>query len=130
MYLEFATKQLNEYNKLIKIIESCETVEHHSNAIVILRSFGKMCDSRKRKLRNLAIKNALKLQFETINEYYKYKEATMEQVKTLIDYSNSWIDQYEAWEKSQEIQAQSQSDRGEKIDVVGFAKLLKKKRKK
>ena len=89
-----------------------------------------MCDSRKRKLLNLAIKNALKLQFKTINEYYKYKEATMEQVKTLIDYSNSWIDQYEAWEKSQEIQAQSQSDRGEKVDIIGFAKLLKKKRKK
>lgn len=128
MYLEFTTKQLNEYNKLIKMIESCETAEHYDNTVIIMRSFGKICDNRKRILRNYAIKGLLRFNSQPIDEYYKYKEATMEQIKTLINYSNAWLEQYEAWEKRQEAERVAKGDqREDKIDVVGFAKLLKKK---
>ena len=131
MYLEYTTKQLIEYNKLIKIIESCETPKHHSNTVDMMTRFGKICDRRQKTLQIYAIRNLLKFNTQPLDEYYKYKNATKEQVETLINYSNTWVKQYEAWGKKQESEMQANKDyRGDKIDVIGFAKLLKKKRKK
>jgi hypothetical protein len=97
----------------------------------MLKCFGKQCDRRSSKLLKRAWIGLLKFQNQPFDEYYKYKNATKEQVSSLVEYSNMWIDQYEAWEKAQaEELAAKENYRGDKIDVVGFAKLLKKKRKK
>ena len=131
MYIEFTTKQLHEYHKLVTNIEGCENPNQHSTIIRMLKCFGKQCDWRARQLRKRGWIGFLKFQNKPMDEYHKYKEATREQVNNLVEYSNIWLDQFEAWEKAQtEELAAKENYRGDKVDVVGFAKLLKKKRKK
>jgi hypothetical protein len=131
MYIEFTSKQLHEYNKIVANIESCENPQQHSTIVRMMKCFGKLCDRRASKLKRRGWIGLLKLQNKPMNEYYKYKHATKEQVQVLVDYSNMWLDQFEEWEKQQELDAQTKENyRGDKVDIVGFAKLLKKKRKK
>lgn len=131
MYVEFTSKQLHEYNKLVANIEGCTNPDQHSTIVRMLKCFGKQCDWRSRKLLKRAWVGLLKFQNQPFDEYYKYKNATKEQVSTLVEYSNMWLDQYDAWEKAQaEELAAKENYRGDKVDIVGFAKLLKKKRKK
>lgn len=131
MYIEFTSKQLHEYNKIVANIEGCENPLQHSTIVRMMKCFGKLCDWRAKELKRYGWLGILKFQNQPMDEYYRYKRATKEQVQQLIDYSNTWLDQYEAWEKQQELEAQTkESYRGDKVDIVGFAKLLKKKRKK
>ena len=131
MYIEFASKQLYEYNKIIANLESCKNPLQHSTIVRMMKCFGKLCDWRASKLKHRGWIGLLKLQDQPMDDYYRYKRATKEQVQQLIDYSNMWLEQYEAWEKQQDLEAQVEENyRGDKVDIVGFAKLLKKKRKK
>ena len=127
MYLDFTTKQLNEYNKLIKVIESCSNPDHHISTVNIIHSFGKLCDSRKNILKKRAWVNMFKFNFAPMAEYMKYKEATMEQVQSLIDYSNYWLDQYNAWETEQ--QKYNEENKKERVKIIGFSNILRKKSK-
>jgi hypothetical protein len=133
MYLDFTTKQLNEYNKLIKVIESCTNTIHHTNTINIIKSFGKTCDCRKYILKKQAIIKLLKFDISGWDEYNKYCNATIEQVQSLIDYSNYWLEQFEAWENEQLLQKQEderENNQKKRIKIQGFANVLKKQRKK
>jgi hypothetical protein len=133
MYLDFTTKQLKEYNKLIKFIESCTNAIHHTNTINIIKSFGKTCDCRKYILKKQAIIKLLKFDISGWDEYNKYCNATIEQVQSLIDYSNYWLEQFEAWENEQLLQKQEderENNQKKRIKIQGFANVLKKQRKK
>ena len=128
MYLEFTSKQLHEYNKLVANIQGCTNPDQHDIIVNMMKCFGKLCDWRASKLKHRGWISLLKLQTEPMDEYYKYKRATKEQIQVLVDYSNMWLDQYEVWEKQQV--EEEKNEQTKKIGVVGFAKLLKKKRKK
>lgn len=125
MYLEFTTKQLKEFEKLIAILESCTNPDQHMIATNILNNWGHMCDHRSKRLKKAGLIGMCKLQFKPYKEYKRYIVATGEQVQYLIDYSNMWLDQYKEWEKEQE----SASKDKDRIYVTGFSKLLKKKKK-
>lgn len=127
MYLDFTTKQLNEYNKLIKVIESCSNPDHHTSTVNIIQSFGKLCDNRKNILKKRAWVNIFKFNFTPMTEYMKYKEAALEQVQSLIDYSNYWLDQYNIWETEQ--QKCNEENKKERIKIIGFSNILRKKSK-
>lgn len=130
MYLNFTSKQLVEYNKIINIIESCTNAIHHANTINIIKSFGKTCDYRKYMLKKRAIIKLLKFDIRGWIEYNKYHNATLEQVQSLIDYSNYWLEQFEAWENEQLLQKQENENnekKKERIYIKGFSNILKKK---
>ena len=129
-YLNFTSIQLIEYNKIINIIESCTNVIHHTNTINVIKSFGKTCDYRKYILKKQAIIKLLKFDISGWVEYNKYRIATLEQVQSLIDYSNYWLEQFEAWEKEQKQENERENNQKERIKILGFANVLKKQRKK
>lgn len=122
MYIEFTTKQLNEYNKLLTTLDSLQTPEQHATYVNMVKNFGNICDYRLYRLKKHTIKQCLKFNYKAIKEYKKYKEATAEQATNLVLYSNEWLDKYEEWEKRQNEQEC-------RLVVNGFAKLLKKKQK-
>lgn len=122
MYIEFTTKQLNEYNKLLTTLDSLQTPEQHAIYVNMVKNFGNICDYRLYRLKKHTIKQCLKFNYKAIKEYKKYKEATSEQATNLVSYSNEWLDKYEEWEKQQNEQER-------RLVVNGFAKLLKKKQK-
>lgn len=71
----------------------------------------------------------LKFNYIGVREYKTYIVATTEQVDNLISYCNTWLEQYNKWED--ELIKESEENkkfRGDKVTVVGFSKLLKRKR--
>lgn len=129
MYLEFTTKQLKEFDKLVSIVESCTNPDQHSVATHVLKNWGHMCDRRSKLLKKRGIISMFKFQFKPYKEYRKYVIATNEQVEYLIEYSNMWLEQFEAWVNEQQ-QVEAEAKAKERTQVVGFSKLLPKKRKK
>lgn len=122
MYLEFTTKQLKEYNKLLSVLDSIENPDQHESYTHMVQNFWNLCDYRIYTLKKYTIKQCVKFNYKAIREYKKYKEATIEQANNLIVYSNEWLSRYEEWEKQQNNQEN-------RLVINGFTKLLKKHRK-
>lgn len=129
MYLKFMTSQLSEYNKIINTLNSSTTISHHNIVTHMLENFGKICDLRRKKLKKNAWEQAFKCNWTGIYEYRAYVKSTTEQVKNLIYYCNSWLEQYKQWEQDMiKEDEENKNFRGDKVTVIGFSKLLKRKK--
>jgi hypothetical protein len=129
MYLKFTTSQLNEYNKIINTLTSSSTKIHYAVVIRMIENFSKNCDNRKKLLKKNMWLKLLKFNYIGVREYKTYIVATTEQVDNLITYCNTWLEQYNKWEDELIKESEENKNfRGDKVTVVGFSKLLKRKR--
>lgn len=131
MYLKFTTAQLNEYKKIIDTLNSSTTTTHHAVVMCMLENFAKMCDYRKKMLRKNAWIKLFGFNNLGMREYKLYTISTSKQIDNLINYCKHWREQYTLWEDEMLKEAEeNKNSRGEKVNIVGFSKLLKRKRMK
>ena len=127
MYTEYTTKNLNEYNKIMKVIDCCETTVHFEIVKNMAETFANNCDFRLEKLRR---RSWFGLRRSYYKEYKSYKESADIQVHSIVDECNDWAQQYQEWEATAAKQREEEKDkRPPKKDIVGFAKLFKKNKR-
>lgn len=131
MFIEFTTRNLNEYNKIIDVIVSCETPSHHNIAKNMIEQFAKNCDYRIHMLWKNAWYNLFKLNFKGFRKYQSYKLSTNIQIESVINHHNEWLNQYSLWEQEEkELEEKREQKKRSKIDIAGFSVLFKKKKRK
>lgn len=131
MFTKFTTRNLNEYNKIIDVIVSCETPSHHNTAKNMIEQFAKNCDHRIHMLWKNAWIGLLDLSFNGFREYNSYKMTTNVQIESVINHCNEWLTQYTQWEQEEKEQEEKQEQKKRaKIDIIGFSPLFKKKKSK
>lgn len=110
MYLKYRSLNIVEYNKLIKVIESCKNEEQFNCAKEMCGFFGAHCDIRDRKLK----KDWLNHIWDTSK--YKlwkaYRKSAHEQVDAIVSTANLWVSQYQQWLDRQKDETPSPRIRG------------------
>ena len=131
MFTEFTTRNLNEYNKIIETIGSCENLSHHNVVKNMIEQFAKNCDHRIELLRENAWHELFKLNFKGFRKYQSYKLSTNIQIKSVVNHCNEWLVQYNAWEQEEkDLEEKREQKKRAKIDITGFSVLFKKKKRK
>lgn len=131
MFTEFTTRNLNEYNKIIETIGSCENLSHHNVVKNMIEQFAKNCDHRIELLRKNAWHELFKLNFKGFRKYQSYKLSTNIQIKSVVNHCNEWLSQYNAWEQEEkDLEEKREQKKRAKIDIAGFSVLFKKKKRK
>lgn len=128
MYINFTSKNLNEYNKIIDVLMSCKTPSHHDIVKNMAKQFAKNCDHRLGMLRKYAWIKLLRFSLEGFKNYKSYKHSTDTQIESIIIHCNEWVTQYDQW--VQEEKEKEEKDKKSKIDIKGFKHLFKKKKRK
>lgn len=131
MYREYTTRNLNEYRKIVAIVESCKNLDQLETVKNVIQQFGKNCDFRDNRLKNCIWKT---LSLKAYREYKSYNISARVQIDHILEIYNSWVEQYMAWEEA-ELKAIEEEKEGKKKmppkkDVSGFGSLLKKNKKK
>ena len=131
MFTEFTTRNLNEYNKIIKTIVSCENLSHHNVIKNMIEQFAKNCDHRIDLLWKNVWYELLRLNFKEFRKYQSYKLSTNTQIKSVINHCNEWLTQYNLWEQEEkDLEEKREQKKRAKIDIAGFSVLFKKKKRK
>ena len=130
MFTKFTTKNLNEYNKIIETICSCENLSHHNVVKNMIEQFAKNCDHRLHLLWKNAWCGLLRLNFRGFEKYRSYKLSTNVQIESVINHCNEWLTQYKTWEQEEkDLEEKREQKKRAKIDIAGFSALFKKKTK-
>lgn len=124
MYIDFTSRNLNEYHKICKVFEDATTPEHYEVAKEMVTQFACNCDKRRELLTRRAIWHFY------CPSYWKerkaYHRATLIQLQDLIELSNEWTAQYEQWSISNKLQEEEkEKKRKSKRTVTGFQTLNK-----
>lgn len=131
MYIDFTSKNLAEFYKIVQVLDTCEYPTQFDIVKNMARQFGKNCDFRQSKLKKIAYKKLLKFSVQGFDDYFKYKESTSNQVQTIIDKCNLWLTEYDNWVTEQKAKEESNKLKANsKISIIGFQKLFKKKNQK
>lgn len=124
LFLEYTSANLKEYNKIMATINSSQTLDHYEVLTNMCSQFGKNCDHRLDALKRRIWREWT---FNSIKDYYRYKDSTLIQVKALMDRLKYFYDSYQEWLKEYNIeQEEKKSKKAQKKTVMGFSKLLKK----
>ena len=131
MYTEYTTRNLNEYYKLVSVIDGVKNPEQYDAFKNMVEQFARNCDFRQDNLKRLAWLRTLKLDLRGWREYRSYKTSTMTQIEAVINLCNLWTEQYDQWiqdEKAEEEELEKLKKK--KIDINGFGTCFKIKTKK
>ena len=126
MYREFYSKNLEEYNKIIKILDSCETWDQFLCMENVAYSFARNCEWRRNVLfdryeRGISIKR--------YKEYRKYEQASELQCKDLMDRVAGWADSYKNTLEEAKVIIEKQDEESKKRKVIPGFKFPKRKSK-
>ena len=127
MYTEFYTKTLNEYNKILKILDSCETWEQFCTMENISYTFAQNCEWRTTKLYNYFERG---FSISRYKNYRSFEKMAKIMCDDLIDQIKTWTELYKNAldEATQLTQKQDEDSKKRKI-VGGFNGLFKKTKK-
>lgn len=131
MYKEYTTRNLNEYRKLVSVIDGVKNPEQFEVFRNMVEQFARNCDFRQEQLEKYAIRKLFMLSTKAWREYKSYKTSTMIQIDAVIKLCNLWNEQYDQWiqdEKTEEEEFEKQKK--QKIDIEGFNPCFKLKKKK
>jgi hypothetical protein len=130
-YIEYTSKNLKEYYKILDTISSSTNPEQFEVAKNMASQFAKNCDFRQSKLKKLAWIKTFKFSMKGWDDYYSYKKTTTEQIESIISIYNLWLDQYNEWVELQRLEEeQRENDKRKKILITGFEGLFKKNKRK
>ena len=131
MYVEYTTRNLNEYRKIVAIVESCKNTGQFEVVKNVVEQFGRNCDFRDSQLKKRAWKT---LSRKAYREYKNYNETAHIQVEGVVALCNMWVDQYRAWEEAEAKAIEDEKEEKKKMppkkDIAGFGSLMKKNKKK
>lgn len=125
MYNEFYSKNLIEYDKIVKVLDSCESWEQFLCIENIAYNFARNCEWRTNKLfdhyeRGFSIKR--------YKEFRSYERAAKIQCEDLMGRVKDWASQYQnALEEAKLIIAKEEEEAKKRKVVTGF-KFPKKKK--
>lgn len=129
MYIEFTTKNLREYNKIIDVLVSCSKPEQFDITKNMVDNFARNCDFRLYKLKRRALSH-----FYSLNiwkEYKSYRTTSNIQIESIINHCNEWLKNYDEFLAEQKLQTEKEEQKKKsKKDIKGLASLFKKKSKK
>ena len=129
MYIEFTTKNLREYNKIIDVLVSCSKPEQFNITKNMVDNFARNCDFRLYKLNRRAL-----FHFYSLNiwkEYKSYRTTTNIQIESIVNHCNEWLKNYDEFLVEQKLQTEKEEQKKKsKKDIKGLASLFKKKSKK
>lgn len=129
MYIEFTTKNLREYNKIIDVLVSCSKPEQFDITKNMVDNFARNCDFRLYKLKRRALSH-----FYSLNiwkEYKSYRTTSNIQIESIINHCNEWLKNYDEFLIEQKSQTEKEEQKKKsKKDIKGLASLFKKKSKK
>lgn len=126
MYSSYQTKNLNEYNKIVRVLETAETADHYDVVVAMVKRFGENCERRCEKL----LINSFKSLFVVpkLKYYFKYKSAAQLQFDDLLQICNEWSDSYlKAVELMAQQPEQTHQKQKKKKSISGFSKTFKSK---
>lgn len=130
-YIEYTSKNLKEYYKILDTISSSTNLEQFEAAKNMASQFARNCDFRQNKLKKSAWIETLKFSMKGWDNYYSYKKTTTEQIESIISIYNLWLDQYNEWVEHQRLEdEQRENDKRKKILITGFEGLFKKNKRK
>ena len=131
MYREYTTRNLNEYRKIVAIVESCKNFEQFESVKNIVEQFGRNCDFRDTQLKKRIWKT---LSLKAYKEYKSYNTSAHLQVEEIVALCNLWVDQYREWEATEARAIEDEKEEKKKMppktDIVGFGGLLRKNKRK
>lgn len=84
------TRTINEYNKIIKVIDSCESIEHYMVVENMLYQFADNCEKRIIKLRADA------WTWRRVKEYVNYDRYVYLVIDNLTKYYEAIIQEYQS----------------------------------
>lgn len=84
------TRTINEYNKIIKVIDSCESVEHYMVVENMLYQFADNCEKRLIKLRADA------WTWGRVKKYVNYDKYISLVIDNLTNYYESIVQEYKS----------------------------------
>lgn len=84
------TRTINEYNKIIKVIDSCESVEHYMVVENMLYQFADNCEKRLIKLRADA------WTWRRVKKYVNYDKYVSLVIDNLTNYYESIVQEYKS----------------------------------
>lgn len=84
------TRTINEYNKIIKVIDSCESVEHYMVVENMLYQFADNCEKRIIKLRADA------WTWGRVKKYVNYDKYVSLVIDNLTNYYESIVQEYKS----------------------------------
>ena len=131
MYIEYTTRNLKEYHKIVDILESCKNTDHFETVKNVVEQFGKNCDYRDSYLKKRAWKT---LSLKAYKEYREYNKMAHLQVDQIVSICNMWAQQYRDWEEAELKVAEEEKEESKKMPpkkpIVGFGCLMKKNKRK
>ena len=129
MYIEFTTKNLREYNKIIDVLVSCSKPEQFNITKNMVDNFARICDFRLYKLKRRAL--FLFYSLTIWKEYKSYRTTTNIQIESIVNHCNEWLKNYDEFLVEQKLQTEKEEQKKKsKKDIKGLASLFKKKSKK
>lgn len=127
-YIEYTTRNLYEYNKLMTIIESTKNQEQFDIVKTMVDLFIHNCIFRRNKLKRIAWLKMLQLSNNGWKKYISYEQSSTIQIESLMMICELWINQYSEWVQAQETE--DKEIQKKKIPIEGFSKLFKSKKHK
>ena len=98
MYKEYMTRTINEYNKIISTIDSCETVLHYQVVENMLSVFADNCD---RRLENLKWRAWFGFSIQKIRDYINFNKYLSSLITYISQYYEYTIQEYKSMIESE-----------------------------
>lgn len=124
MYINYCTKNLEEYYKILRTLNTCETAYHYEVVTAMLELFYENCTDRINNLRIKAIKYILFGKFEYIKQYKSYKRSAVTQFNDLAAKCKEWIELYSSEQNINQETGKDKPKKKRKV-IYGFNKLFK-----
>lgn len=128
MFIEYYSKNLNEYQKIISTLDSCKTWDAFLYMEKMSLSFVNHCEIREIKLKNRWLRQIW--DYRKYREWKMFTDAAAIQCETTAHKIKLWAEGYQmALEEAKNlIQREEEESKKRKI-IPGFVPLFKKKKK-
>ena len=128
MFIEYYSKNLNEYQKIISTLDSCETWDSFLYIEKMSLSFVKHCENRDIKLKNRWLKQIWN--YRKYREWKMFADAASIQCETAAHQIKVWADGYQMALEEAKTLIQKEEEESKKRKIIsGFVPLFKKKKK-
>ena len=128
MFIEYYSKNLNEYQKIISTLDSCETWDAFLYIEKMSLGFVKHCENRDIKLKNRWLKQIWN--YRRYREWKMFTKAATIQCETAAHKIKTWADGYQMALEEAKTLIQKEEEESKKRKIIsGFVPLFKKKKK-
>lgn len=123
MYTKFISSNNQEYYKIIKIIDSCQTEDHMLVVANCFKAFANNCDHRLLELKKY--RNSHPFTSSNWENVKKYDALTRDQIEMIRDRVQVWSEAYSEFVMEEQKKKEERKNKPKKIKKIqGFNKLF------